>query len=496
MACTDLHYDNENACRQSYTQYQQYIVSTMKNCTLPASEIQSMFDLVSQELHTCQQSYLLNYLYSVCYYDLPKDFQQSLDKDFFGEDYLLSQEDFDSCRKQCPSTVQNSLHLLQLLSNFFEEPKRFSQTLRNQSKSCNMKTNNTEGESINLNKDTNFEVLMKIGKVLKNWISGRSDTSPDSDKASKKTEQNLTECNPVQTYSGNSQSAQGTYTHTQAPDRGHKSHITVPNETPATGHPDVQRIEQDGANCDIKEVDTDNLISNAQAEANSILSDAKETAQKIRAEAQEQAETIRAVAQEKSNQILASARKEAEKIQADADEYADSLRTQSRTQTLNEHHEAHSEIALPWQQDEKFIKNNFSALKDALDTVNQSFVDMQAQISDKTTYRIYEHMSELYNLMAGIRNRIDTKVYISGDTFYGYIDIFMATIAEDILKSYGIYKFSSSVGTSYDPVRHEVQGTYQNNPKNAVVLQSVRCGFEWKEKNTVLQKEIVLLQNR
>jgi len=137
----------------------------------------------------------------------------------------------------------------------------------------------------------------------------------------------------------------------------------------------------------------EDLLGNAEGDANRMLSDAQEEAQRLRSDARAQAERMVANAREDHERIVEEARREAERIEADAREHAEQLVAdntivQRAQQAADEmHRQAIEESDELRQQAGQWSMARLDQLEAVLDRLHAGVQEGKQQLASEVNHR-------------------------------------------------------------------------------------------------------------
>ncbi len=141
----------------------------------------------------------------------------------------------------------------------------------------------------------------------------------------------------------------------------------------------------------------------------------------------------------------------------------------------------------------------FSEVRSALLQTNELMRKLEDAVTEEAVKKASSQLLELYNLIADVRDSAFAQARATGsadleNTAYN-MDVFCDMLSAD-LADYGIRPLCSSPGELFNAKFHAVNGPCGDDfdPRAAVVKTSIRTGFIWSEQ--ILQKEQVEIERR
>lgn len=165
-----------------------------------------------------------------------------------------------------------------------------------------------------------------------------------------------------------------------------------------------------------------------------------------------------------------------------------------RTQARRKENQAHIQA---WHEEQAQIMAQIAQMQPAVSKLLQGFISFSDQMTDNCVLQFARSLIDLYNLIADGYSYHQRLAEESGDINYrkavmNYEEYCSSII--DCLAPFGVEEISSAPGEGFDGKIHDAQNSADFSSRTALVKESLRTGFRYKD--LILQKEKVSVEDR
>lgn len=223
-----------------------------------------------------------------------------------------------------------------------------------------------------------------------------------------------------------------------------------------------------------------------RAQANEKLKKAQEEAQRIVDAANQEAAKKHQAAQEEAAQKIKVAEAKADQTIKDAEEKASRKKAKAETDA-NEIRQ--KPLMGNYLAEYRGLQEGFNKVREALNEVESCMKLSDDLFTNMQMMRFFDIYSDLYTLIhqgkASFPKLSEEYSYLQ-ENLDAYLDIITEGLGE-----VGVGIYISEPGSPYDGERHDVQNSKQYDPRTATVQESVLPGFVCFQNDKVLRKERV-----